>query len=267
MKEQKKISLKNISDYEKQSDYIGQDILLEEARVPLATKSMILLSCFTLIAFFAWISFSTVNELVSGNGIIESTRNIITIQHNKSGILNALYVMEGQYVEEGELLYTLVDDKTKKKDNTHYIRSNTRGIIRSVMIEAIGQRISTRQSIMRLEPIADSVTASIEITPDDINSIQDGMPVQLKFKVGNRYETILGEITSISSNTFYSNNGKAYYQAKALLFKNHLGRDPNKNLILPGVKTRADIFITERSILSYLTKPLESSLNYALTER
>ncbi|POB15361.1 HlyD family efflux transporter periplasmic adaptor subunit [Halobacteriovorax sp. DA5] len=266
MKEQRKLSLKNVSDYDKQSDYIGQDILLDEARVPLASKSTILLSCFALIAFFVWISLSKVNEVVSGNGVIESTNKISSINYNKSGVLNALYVMNGQYVEAGELLYTLVDEK-QKKDNIFYVRSETRGIIRNVKIEAIGSRLLANQSIMNLEPINDSLTASVEITPKDIDSIRDGMPVQIRFKVNNQYETILGEVQSTSPTTYYTSNGRAYYQAKVLLFKNYLGRDSNKNLILPGVKVRADILITKKSILSFLTNPLDSSLNYALTER
>ncbi|EPZ51145.1 HlyD family secretion protein [Bacteriovorax sp. BAL6_X] len=269
-----RFSFSSSIDYAKQTDYIGQDLLLEEARIPYVSKSIILLSLFAIVAFFVWSSFSTVNEIVQANGEIETTATIHFIKHNKPGVLDSLEVMTGQYVKAGDLLYTLVDERKNKGTNSVtkeilLIRSPITGIVNEVDYKAIGTNVSKDRNIVKIYPISDSPIATVKFTPKDLSFIQEGMTVKIKVTSHqtHRNQIISGRIESISPNIFYTKNGLSYYQAKVLLSKNYLGHNQESNLILPGMQVHAAIQISKRSILNYLLKPIDTSLSYALTER
>ena len=52
-----------------------------------------------------------------------------------------------------------------------------------------------------------------------------------------------------------------------MLDQNYVGKNPEKNLILPGMVTEIDINTGERTVLEYLLRPIFVSLNTALSER
>ncbi|MFG1482154.1 HlyD family efflux transporter periplasmic adaptor subunit [Halobacteriovorax sp. HFRX-2_2] len=270
----KRFSFGSSLDYAKQTDYIGQDLLLEEARIPYVSKSIILLSLFTVIAFFAWSSFSTVNEVIQANGEIEATTITHLIKHNKSGILDSLEVMNGQYIKAGDLLYTLIDEK-KNKDNNSVskeillIRSPITGIVNEVDYKAVGTNVSKDRNIVKILPIDDRPIATVRITPQDLAPLQEGMIVKIKVTSHqtHRNQVVSGWIESISPSVFYTSNGSSYHKIKVILSKNYIGQNQERNLILPGMKVHADIQIAEKSILRYLLQPIDTSLSYALTER
>ncbi|MGI4993277.1 HlyD family efflux transporter periplasmic adaptor subunit [Halobacteriovorax sp. GFR7] len=274
MNKRKRFSFGSSLDYAKQTDYIGQDLLLEEARIPYVSKSIILLSFFSVIAFFAWSSFSTINEVVQANGKIEATAITHLIKHNKSGILDSLEVMNGQYIKAGDLLYTLIDEKKNKDNNTVrkeilLIRSPITGIVNEVDYKALGTSVSIDKNIVKVLPINDTPIATVKINPKDLGLLQQGMKVNVKVTSHqtHRNQTVSGWIESISPSVFYTSNGSSYHQAKVILSKNYLGQNQESNLILPGMKIHADIQIAKKSILSYLFMPIDTSLSYALTER
>ena len=62
-------------------------------------------------------------------------------------------------------------------------------------------------------------------------------------------------------------NKKSYYKGRIALSQNHVGTDPGRNLILPGMTVEADVITGEKTVLAYLLKPIHTSLNSALRER
>lgn len=83
---------------------------LAEPRLPRA--SLVAWSlCAMLAAFIAWASMFTLDEVTTGSGKVIPSSHEQVIQSLEGGIINKLYVKEGDMVEQGQLLAQL--DRTK----------------------------------------------------------------------------------------------------------------------------------------------------------
>ncbi|WP_419172347.1 HlyD family efflux transporter periplasmic adaptor subunit [Halobacteriovorax sp.] len=105
-------------EYSRQVDYIGQDILLAEARVPLLTKSIILTLLLGFSGLILWASTTTVKEIVKSEGEIRPSTKVHSIKHMHGGTIVNIYVNEGQIVAEGDILFTLEDKGLRSRENS-----------------------------------------------------------------------------------------------------------------------------------------------------
>ncbi len=64
-------------------------------------------------AFIVWASVSEVDEIVRGNGRVIPSSQTKMIQHLEGGIIEKIYVKEGQRVKKGDPLYRLKNAKSK----------------------------------------------------------------------------------------------------------------------------------------------------------
>ena len=82
-----------------------------------------------------------------------------------------------------------------------------------------------------------------------------------------RYGSIRGELQSISASTFADENGQPYYKGIVKLAQTHVGSDPGRNLVTPGMTLQAEIQTGTKSLLQYLLKPIYRSLDAGFRER
>jgi HlyD family secretion protein/adhesin transport system membrane fusion protein len=96
-----------------------------------------------------------------------------------------------------------------------------------------------------------------------------GQPVQLKISAYDfsRYGWLSGRLDFISVNTFTGPNGERYYRGRVQLDQRHVGDDPERNPILPGMTVMTEIVTGRKTILAYLLKPVHVALTSAFSER
>ena len=82
-----------------------------------------------------------------------------------------------------------------------------------------------------------------------------------------RYGTISGTVTQVSASTFQDEQGEPYYKATISLDRNHVGQQPDRNLVLPGMVVDARVNTGGKTLLEYLLKPVYRSLDNAFDER
>ena len=87
--------------------YLSQSVMLEETTTSLSIRVTMLLICFTLIIFLIWASVANVNEVAVTKGEIIPSSHIQIIQHLEGGVLDHIFVGEGQVIEEGDPLLKL----------------------------------------------------------------------------------------------------------------------------------------------------------------
>lgn len=99
--------------------------------------------------------------------------------------------------------------------------------------------------------------------------MKTGQPVNVKVSSYDfsRYGTIDGILEYISATTFTNDDNSRYYMGRVSIAQNHVGKDPQKNLIVPGMTVQADIVTGSKSILAYLLKPIHNSITSAFSER
>lgn len=172
--------------------------------------------------------------------------------------------LESEIAENKEII-----DKLKGQIGRLEIKSPIVGIVKGMEATTIGGVITPGQKIMEIVPTDEKLAAEIKISPNDIGNIEAGQPCLVKVSAYDfsRFGGIEGELVSISATTFVSKDGIPYYKGRVNLIKNYVGKDPSKNKIHPGNVVNVNIITGEKSIMSYLLKPIKNALSVSFSER
>jgi membrane fusion protein, adhesin transport system len=91
----------------KQDRFLSQSVVLEESGLSTLVRSSVLLVALVMASFFIWASYSTIDEMASTTGEIIPNSPIQVIQHLEGGIIEKIFVQEGQIVKKGGMLVRL----------------------------------------------------------------------------------------------------------------------------------------------------------------
>ena len=149
------------------------------------------------------------------------------------------------------------------------VHAPVRGIVKGLGVNTVGGVIAPGQAILEIVPVEAELVVESRLSTRDIGHVEVGQPVTVKITTYDfgRYGSIPGRLQSISASTFEEEGEEPYYKAVIALERNHVGADPLRNLVLAGMTVQADITIGEKTLLSYLLKPVYKSVSEAFRER
>ncbi len=76
-----------------------------------------------------------------------------------------------------------------------------------------------------------------------------------------------GQLEQIGADTITDEEGNSFYLIQLRTEKSHLGSEESPLLIIPGMVASVDIITGQKSVLSYLLKPIIRARGEALRER
>lgn len=91
----------------KQTRYLPQAIQLEEGVNPRLIHATIGMISMAIVVFVAWAAFTNINEVARTPGEIIPEGFAQSVQHLEGGIIDNIYVKEGDSVTAGDVLFTL----------------------------------------------------------------------------------------------------------------------------------------------------------------
>lgn len=141
------------------------------------------------------------------------------------------------------------------------IRAPQTGIVHQLAIHTIGGVIGPQETLMEIVPEYDLLAADVRIGPSDIDQVTHGQTAYLRFPAFNQRTTPerTGIIERVSPDLIVDKTtGAQYYEARIAL--NEV--DESFHLV-PGMPVEAFLRTDERTIISYLTKPLVDSITRA----
>jgi len=143
------------------------------------------------------------------------------------------------------------------------------GLVHKLLVQSPGDVIPAGATIFEIVPNDKDMLAEVKITPKDIGHVHISQSAIMKFTAYDfsRYGSLSGQVISISPTTFLDTKGQPYYKGTVSLEKAYFGKDPAKNLIIPGMTVEANIKTGSKTILQYLLKPIFASSQQALRER
>jgi membrane fusion protein, adhesin transport system len=179
-------------------------------------------------------------------------------------LYNQLHAIETDVGQNAELARKIEDRISRL-----VMRAPSNGVIKVVNVNTIGSVVQPGQTIVSLVPMDEALVVQANLAPSDIGHVRLGQTVQLKVSAYNfaRYGWLSGRLDFISANTFAGPTGERYYRARVTLDQRHLGPDPTRNLIMPGMTVTVEIITGKKTILAYLLKPIHVALNTAFSER
>lgn len=151
------------------------------------------------------------------------------------------------------------------------LRSPVRGLVKNIRMNTIGGVVQGGAPIMEIVPVGQQVLIEVKIKPADIGFIHKGMPATVKLTAYDYfiYGGLNGTIESISPDAFSEENragDASYYRALIRSNESTLHNQGKPLAVLPGMAAEADIRTGERSVMSYILRPLLKSRE-ALQER
>ena len=122
---------------------------------------------------------------------------------------------------------------------------------------------------MLIVPFADVLTAEVKIQPQDIDQLRIGQPATVRFPAFNQRTTpeFQGNVKTVSADTSTDQKtGISYYTVRIALPDEEIAKSANLKLV-PGMPVEAHVRTGDRTIMSYLTKPLTDQVTKAWRER
>jgi membrane fusion protein, adhesin transport system len=149
------------------------------------------------------------------------------------------------------------------------VTAPVRGIVKDLRVRSEGAVATPGQPLLEIVPVGRELEIDARIQPSDIGQIRLGQPVSVKVSTFDyaRFGSVQGEVRQISATTFVDQQGRPYYKAVIALGRDHVGDDPARNKLVPGMTVLADIKTDERTVLRYLLNPIYRSLDSAFHEK
>jgi adhesin transport system membrane fusion protein len=152
------------------------------------------------------------------------------------------------------------------------LASPVAGVVKSVKINTVGGVVASGAPILEIAPMGGRVLVEARVRPRDIGFVAVGQKAEVKlagYDV-NVYGDLLGRVDYIGPDAVGDPDKgpeAAYYRVLVVSQENRLKPVNGKSLpLIPGMGATVDIRTGERSVLSYLVRPMLKSQE-ALRER
>jgi len=155
--------------------------------------------------------------------------------------------------------------------NRTVIVAPTRGIVKDIRVTTIGGVVSPGGILMEIVPIEDQLLIEARLNPRDIAFIHPNQSANVKITAYDSgvYGSLPAVVEYISPDTIEDDVDKRvyYYRAYVLTDHNYLEtKDGKRHPIRPGMVTTTEIKTGNKTVISYLLKPLNRA-SEALRER
>lgn len=134
------------------------------------------------------------------------------------------------------------------------IRAPQAGVVHQLAVHTIGGVVGSQETLMLIVPQSDLLVIDARVSPNDIDQIHLDQKVFLKFPSFNQKSTPerQGVLERISPDLIVdAKTGQQYYEVRILL-----DGDETQFRLVPGMPADAFLQTGDRSILSYLIKPI-----------
>jgi HlyD family secretion protein len=197
--------------------------------------------------------------------VAETALQILQIDQDiASEVAKELREVDGKIGEFVERKVT-AEDQLKRID----VRAPQDGTVFQLAVHTIGGVITASDPIMLIVPEADNLAVEVKVNPQDIDQLQLNQKAILRFTSFNARTTpeIEGVVTRISADiSTDQRTGQSYYTLRISLPPEQVQRLGDVKL-LPGMPVEAFVQTGDRTMLSYLMKPLHDQFVRAFREK
>ena len=166
----------------------------------------------------------------------------------------------GEYVERK----ISAEDSLKRID----IIAPQSGVVHQLTVHTLGGVVSPAEAIMDIVPEGDELALEVQIAPKDIDQISLGHAAVLRMSAFNQRTTpqLNARVTRIAADLVTNERtGTSYYVVRLTVADAELTKLKGLRLV-PGMPAEAMIKTEDRTVLSYLLKPLSDQITRAFRE-
>jgi len=173
--------------------------------------------------------------------------------------------------ETSDKIGELIERKVTAEDQLRRIdiRAPQDGIVEQSTVHTVGGVITAGDAIMLIVPQTDDLQVEAKVNPQDIDKLQVGQKTLLRLSAFNQRTTpeLNGFVSRVSPDvTTEQRTGQSYYTIRVSMPPQEIARLGDVKLI-PGMPVEAFVQTGERTLISYLMKPLSDQLMRTFREK
>jgi len=143
------------------------------------------------------------------------------------------------------------------------------GYVHQLSTHTIGGVIAAGETVMQIVPREDQLIVEAQVRPVDIDQMSPGQRARVRFPSFDQRTTpeLNAELLTVSADLNEDERtGNSYYVARLVIDEEELAKLGNKALV-PGMPVETFLQTGDRTVLSYLVKPVTDQIAHALRER
>jgi HlyD family secretion protein len=199
------------------------------------------------------------------NLISEARIQIVQIDREfREKVLSELRSTEQETNELVQQLYT-----TREKLNRVVVRAPVGGVVHQLQVHTIGGVVAPGGALMRIVPTEQAVEINANIEPQFIDEVSVGQKATLRFVGFNRHKTpdLFGRVQSVSPSSLSNEKtGASFYIAQIEVSKAELDKLGGRHRLVAGMPVETYIRKDDRTVLSYIVRPLRDQIYRAFRE-
>jgi adhesin transport system membrane fusion protein len=165
-------------------------------------------------------------------------------------------------LKEMQLLQQTLKASRDQLDRTVLV-SPMRGIVNALNVTTIGGVVRPGEEIAQIIPLDEELLVEGRIRPKDIAGVRAGQSATVKLSAYDYtiFGALKGRVKFISADTFQPENedAGAYYRVTVVLDTDTLTDRQRSIELRPGMQAEVELLTGQKTILSYLLKPLYKS--------
>jgi len=146
------------------------------------------------------------------------------------------------------------------------------GVVKNISVTTIGAVLKPGEELMQVVPTNDNLFVEVKISPKDIADVRIGMPATIRL---DAYDSSVsgvleGSVTYVSADSITEKTPRgdeSFYIARLKIANGSRTTTGKKIDIISGMTSQVDIKIKDRSVFSFLLKPITKIFSESLGER
>ncbi len=211
-----------------------------------------------------------------------SRADIIRLQRQVADIESKITNKRNKYFEEAQAEMTkaqeeLSSEQEQLRDRVQVLEEKrlfapTNGKVNNINITTIGGVVKPGEVIMEILPTSSDLIVEAKVSPADIANVKMGQDATVKIDAYDYtiFGAMQGKVNYISPDTLMEqtrNGEQPYYRVQIKIVGAQFSGRGNEIVIKPGMTASVDIKARERTVLSYITKPIVKTLSEGLGEK
>lgn len=211
-----------------------------------------------------------------------SQADVIKLRRQVAEIQAQITNKRNKYFEEAQLEMTkaqedLDTELEQLRDHSQVLEEKnlfapTDGKVKNILVTTIGGVVKPGEIIMEVLPTSSDLIVEAKVSPADIAYVKEQQVASVKLDAYDYsiFGAMNGNVVYISPDTLMEQTPKGeepYYRVQIKITGAEFTGRRDEIVIKPGMTASVDIKAQQRSVLSYLTKPITKTLSEGLGER
>lgn len=211
-----------------------------------------------------------------------SRADVIKLQRQVADIEAQISNKRNKYFEEAQSEMTRTQEELdaeleQLRDRAQVLEEKrlmapTEGKVKNINVTTIGGVVKPGEIIMQILPTSSDLVVEAKVSTTDIAYVKKGQEAVVKLDAYDYsiFGAMNGTVSYISPDTLMEQTAQGeepYYRVLIVITGAEFDGRQDEIVIKPGMTASVDIKALERTILSYLTKPITKTLSEGMGER